>query len=68
MTKALFGVKSVDEAVQVQSDFAKKAFDAYVAETSRLGELFNKTTQDAFAPVTARYAAAFEKFVKTAAN
>ena len=68
VTKALFGAKSVDEAVQVQSDFAKKAFDAYVAETSRLGELVNKTTQDAFAPVTARYAAAFEKFLKTAAN
>ncbi len=67
-TKALFGAKSVDAAIQVQSDFAKKAFDAYVAETSRLGELVNKTTQAAFAPVTARYTAAFEKFLKTATN
>ena len=68
VTKALFGAKSVDQAVQMQSDFAKQAFDAYVAETSKLGELVNQTTQNAFAPVTARYAAAFEKFVKSAAN
>ena len=68
MTKSLFGAKSVDEAVQMQSDFAKQAFDAYVAETGKLGELVNQTSQEAFAPVTARYAAAFEKFLKTAAN
>ncbi len=68
VTKALFGAKSVDQAVQMQSDFAKKAFDAYVAETSKLGELVNKTTLDEFAPVTARYSAAFERFLKTAAN
>ena len=68
VTKALFGAKSVDEAVEMQSDFAKQAFNAYVAETSKLGELVNQTTQNAFAPVTARYAAAFEKFLKSAAN
>lgn len=68
VTKALFGVKSVDEAVQMQSDFAKKAFDAYVAETSKLGELVNRTAQNAFAPVTERYTAAFEKLLKTAVN
>src|SRR5262245_14526412 len=37
--KALLGTKSVHEAFELQTDFAKTAFDAYVSELTKLSEL-----------------------------
>ena len=34
----LIGVKSVEQAVQIQSDYAKKAYENHMAELSKLGE------------------------------
>ena len=36
----LVGVKSVEQAWDIQSRYAKKAFDAYVAQASKIGELY----------------------------
>ena len=67
-TKALFAVKTVSEAIEIQHDYAKQAFDAYVSQTSKLGELLAKTTEAAFAPVNAHYAAAFERLIQPAGD
>jgi phasin family protein len=56
-TKALMGSKSVHEAFELQSDFAKTAFDAYVGELTKISELFVSTTKEAFEPLQGRYQA-----------
>jgi phasin family protein len=53
-TKALMGTKSVHEAFELQSDFAKTAFDGYVSQMTRISELFVATTKDSFAPIQGR--------------
>jgi len=53
-TKAVMGSKSVHEAFEFQTDFAKQAFEAYVAEMSKISELATNATKDTFAPFKGR--------------
>jgi phasin family protein len=53
-TKALMGSKSVHEAFEFQTDFAKSAFESYVAELSKISELATATTKDIYAPFKGR--------------
>src|SRR3954469_20629318 len=59
-TKAVMGSKSIHEAFEFQTDFAKSAFEAYVAELSKLSELTTAATKDAFAPFKGRMQAWLE--------
>lgn len=36
----LVGAKSFEQAWEIQSQYAKRAFDAYVAQASKIGELY----------------------------
>jgi hypothetical protein len=47
----LIGAKSVEQAVEIQSQYAKKAYDTYVAEFSKLGEMYAGLAKDAYKPV-----------------
>jgi phasin family protein len=58
--KALMGSKSVHEAFELQSDFAKSAFDAYVGEMTKLGEIVASTTKEAIEPLQGRMQAWME--------
>ena len=53
-TKAVMGSKSIHEAFEIQTDFAKSAFEAYVAELSKISELATATTKDSYAPFKGR--------------
>ena len=53
-TKAIMGSKSLHEAFEYQSDFAKSAFESYISEMTKFGELFTATTKDSFAPLQGR--------------
>lgn len=53
-TKAVLGSKSVHEAFEVQTDFAKSAFDAYVGQMTRLSEIFTSTSRQTLAPLQGR--------------
>lgn len=53
-TKALMGSKSVHEALELQSDFAKSAFDNYVSQVTKMGEIVSSTTKEAFEPLQGR--------------
>jgi phasin family protein len=53
-TKALMATKSVHEAFELQTDFAKTAFDGYVSQMTKLGEIFVATTKSSFAPIQGR--------------
>jgi hypothetical protein len=46
----LFGVKSLDKAIELQNEAAKAAFDRYVAHTGKLGELYTNLAKEAFQP------------------
>ena len=53
-SKAILGSKSVHEAFELQTDFAKSAFETYVGQLTKFGELFTATTKDSFAPLQGR--------------
>ena len=53
-TKAVMGSKSVHEAFEFQTDFAKSAFESYIAELSKISELATAATKDTFAPFKGR--------------
>jgi hypothetical protein len=47
----LIGVKSLEQAFEIQSQYAKRAFDAYVAQTSKLGQMYVDLARGAYNPV-----------------
>lgn len=47
----LLGAKSVESAFQIQSDYAKSAYEAFVAQATKMGELYTNLAKDAFKPV-----------------
>jgi hypothetical protein len=46
----LVGAKSVEQAIEIQSQYAKRAYDAYVAEASKLGDWYAETMRNASKP------------------
>ena len=52
----LIGAKSIEQAVEIQSQYAKKAYDTYMAEMSKLGEMYVGLAKDAYKPVEATFA------------
>jgi phasin family protein len=52
--KALMASKSVHEAFELQSDFAKSAFEAYIGQMTKMGEIFASATKEAIEPIQGR--------------
>jgi len=46
----LFGVKSLDKAIEVQSEYAKTTCEDYFAQTAKLGELCAELGKEALKP------------------
>ena len=46
----LFGVKSFDKAIEVQSEYAKTAYEGFVAEASKIGELYADLAKESYKP------------------
>lgn len=65
--KSFASVKSPTELFQLQSDYAKTAFDSAVAEASKFSESMMKLAGDVSQPISTRYAIAAEK-IKAVAN
>jgi phasin family protein len=49
-SKAILGSKSLHEAFELQTDYAKSAFEAYVGELTKVSDLFTSATKETFAP------------------
>jgi hypothetical protein len=47
----LISAKSLEHAIEIQSQYAKKAYDTWVAEASKLGEMYAAVARDAYKPV-----------------
>jgi phasin family protein len=60
--RALTTVKSVKEALELQTSFAKASIEKAMSEGSKLTETSLKLAEQAYAPLTARVNAAVETF------
>lgn len=63
--KAMLGVKTLRELVDLQTEFARTSFDSVIAEATRVSEMSVKVTNEAMEPLSARVNAAVEKMSKT---
>jgi hypothetical protein len=46
----LFGVKSFDKAIELQTEFAKTAYEGFVAKASKIGELYADFAKESYKP------------------
>lgn len=58
--KELTSAKSASEFFEKQTEFAKFSFDAYIAEATKLNEIYAAATKQAIEPINARFNAASE--------
>jgi phasin family protein len=56
--KEFGSVKSVSELVEKQTAFAKTSFESFVAEATKLNEMYSDAAKSAFEPFNARFSAA----------
>ncbi len=63
-TKSLFGVKSIKEAMDMQSNFARLSIEKAVSESNKVTDASVRLAEEAVAPLTARLSVAVEKFGK----
>ena len=47
----LIGVKSFEQAVEIQSAYAKRVYDSWVAEATKIGEMYADVAREAYKPV-----------------
>jgi phasin family protein len=60
----LAGAKSLDKALEIQTEYMKSAFEAAVAQATKFGEIYNAIAKDAAKP----YEGLFAKVAPTAAK
>ena len=46
----LLGVKSLEKAIEIQTDYAKTAYEGFVAGATRIGELYADLTKETYKP------------------
>lgn len=46
----LLGAKTLEKAIEVQSEYAKSAYEGFVAEATKLGELYADLAREAYKP------------------
>ncbi|WP_375413257.1 phasin family protein [uncultured Bradyrhizobium sp.] len=46
----LAGVKSLDKAIEVQTEYAKSAYETFVAESQKIAELYGDLAQQTYKP------------------
>jgi phasin family protein len=54
-TEKLIGAKSLEKAIEVQSDYAKSAYESFVAEATKLGELYADLAKEAYKPFESQF-------------
>ena len=46
----LLAAKSFDNAVEIQSDYVKQSYEAFVAQATKIGELYTELAKEAYKP------------------
>ena len=49
-TEKLLGAKSFEKAVEVQTEYVKSAYEGFVAEATKLGELYSDLAKETYKP------------------
>jgi len=60
--QSLTAAKSVQEVVELQTAYAKTAFEAYIAELTKASETVSASVKECFQPLNERVTALVEKF------
>lgn len=48
----LIAAKSIDQAIQIQTGYTRRAYENYIAQMSKIGGLYASFAQDAYTPET----------------
>jgi hypothetical protein len=54
-TEKLIGAKSLDKAFEVQSDYMKNSYEGFVAQATKLGELYADLAKEAYKPFESQF-------------
>ena len=54
-TEKLIGAKSLEKAFEVQSDFVKSSYEGFVAEATKLSELYADLAKEAYKPFESQF-------------
>lgn len=46
----MFGVKSLDKAIEVQNEYAKSAYEGFVAKATKIGEMYADLAKETYKP------------------
>lgn len=56
VVEKLMGAKSVETAMQIQTEFAKSAYEGFVARATKMNEIFTKLATEAMKPAQNAFA------------
>ncbi len=51
LTEKLIGVKKLEDAIALQSEFAKTSYEEFIAESTKIGELYTALAKEVFKPM-----------------
>ena len=51
----LFGVKSLEKAIELQTEYAKTSYEGFVAKASKIGELYADLAKESYKPFEAMF-------------
>ena len=57
VVEKLFGAKSFEKAFEIQSDYAKSAYESFIAQATKMSEIYADTARKAYEPYEAVVAA-----------
>ena len=50
VVEKMFGAKSLDKAIEIQTDYAKTAYEGFVAQATKIGELYADLAKETYKP------------------
>lgn len=50
VAEKLIGAKSIETAIELQTDYARRAYDSFVAQSVKLGELYADVAKETYKP------------------
>ena len=53
VVEKLLGVKSLEKAIEIQTDYAKTAYEGFVAQATKIGELYADFAKETYKPFEA---------------
>ena len=53
VVERLFGAKPLDKAIEIQTDYAKTAYEGFVAQATKVGELYADLAKETYKPFEA---------------